>query len=227
MTQTIGSRRQVWNGNAKHTSGGLTKSGLTMSHGRIVSKAKHISAKKEMRLLKHGYGTKKGKFGFVKVGTKRNRKMRGGMHNLSPLQLMEEGNGIAGQGITPGGPQTLAGMAGGRGRARSYGMAGGDDYQPNIAGGGKMYGGSGMQSLSPQGSASWAGDGISGSGLTDFGAGSVGLQMQAGMSGGRRRRKVKSSRRQKKSMRGGTTNYRLSPLELGSTDVQMRAGMGN
>ena len=231
MTQTIGSRRQVWNGNAKHTSGGLTKSDLTMSHGRIVSRAKHISAKKEMRLLKHGYGTKKGKFGFVKVGTKRNRKMRGGMYALSPLQLMEEGNGIAGQGITPGGPQTLAGMAGGRASARasarSYGMAGGDDYQPNIAGGKRMYGGSGMQSLSPQGSAAWAGDGISGSGSTDFGAGSVGLQMQAGMSGGRRRRSSRGRRGQKKSMRGGTTNYRLSPLELGSTDVQMRAGMGN
>jgi len=223
MTQTIGSRRQVWNGNAKHTSGGLTKSDLTMSNGRIVSKAKHISAKKEMRLLNHGFGTKKGKFGFVKVGTKKNRKMRGGMHNLSPSELMEEGNGIAGQGITPGGPQTLAGMAGGggvgsgirRSRYRSYGMAGG----------------SGMQSLSPQGSASWAGDGISGSGLTDFGAGSVGLQMQAGMSGGRRRRSSKGRRGQKKSMRGGTTSQRfaLSPLELGenSTDVQFRAGQGN
>jgi hypothetical protein len=238
MTQTIGSRRQVWNGNAKHTSGGLTKSDLTMSHGRIVSKAKHISAKKEMRLLKHGYGTKKGKFGFVKVGTKRNRKMRGGMGRLSPLQLTEEGNGIAGQGITPGGPQTLAGMAGGRAsarasaRARSYGMAGGDDYQPQIAGGSKsLYGGSGMQSLSPQGSAAWSGDGISGSGLTDFGAGSVGLQMQAGMSGGRRRRNSRGRRGQKKTMRGGTTSQRfaLSPLELGenSTDVQFAAGRGN
>ena len=52
MTQTIGSRRQVWNGTAKKTSGGLTKSDLMMSHGRIVSKSKHFSAKKEMRLLK-------------------------------------------------------------------------------------------------------------------------------------------------------------------------------
>ena len=226
MTQTIGSRRQVWNGNAKHTSGGLTKSDLTMSHGRIVSRAKHISAKKEMRLLKHGYGTKKGKFGFVKVGTKRNRKMRGGMYALSPSELNGNGNELNVK-VMHEGPQVRAGMAGGRGRARSYGMAGGDDYQPHIAGGGKMYGGSGMQSLSPQGSAAWAGDGISGSGSTDFGAGSVGLQMQAGMSGGRRRRNSRGRRGQKKSMRGGTTNYRLSPLELGSTDVQMRAGMGN
>ena len=63
----VGSRRQVWNGTAKKTSGGLTKSDLVMSHGRIVSKSKHISAKKEMRLVKHGYGTKKGKFGCVKL----------------------------------------------------------------------------------------------------------------------------------------------------------------
>ena len=66
MSLNIGSRRQVWNGTAKKTSGGLTKSDLIMSHGRIVSKSKHFSAKKEMRLLKHGYGTKKGKFGYVK-----------------------------------------------------------------------------------------------------------------------------------------------------------------
>ena len=59
MSLNIGSRRQVWNGTAKKTSGGLTRSDLIMSHGRIVSKSKHFSAKKEMRLLKHGYGTKK------------------------------------------------------------------------------------------------------------------------------------------------------------------------
>lgn len=91
MTQTIGSRRQVFNGTAKRTSGGLTKSELMMSHGRIVSKSKHFSAKKEMRLLKYGYGTKKGKFGFVKVGTKKHRKghkkMRGGMGSLSPADV--------------------------------------------------------------------------------------------------------------------------------------------
>ena len=36
-SQTIGSRRQVWNGTAKKTSGGLTKSDLMMSRGHIVS----------------------------------------------------------------------------------------------------------------------------------------------------------------------------------------------
>ena len=48
--------------------------------GRIVSKEKHATAKKEMRLVKAGYGSKKGKFGFVKLGNGKgkSRKMRGG-----------------------------------------------------------------------------------------------------------------------------------------------------
>jgi hypothetical protein len=72
---TIGSRAQVWHRTAKKTSGGLTRNHLMMNKaGRIVSKAKHNTAKKENRLLKHGYGTKKGKFGFVKIGSRKNRK---------------------------------------------------------------------------------------------------------------------------------------------------------
>jgi hypothetical protein len=192
MTQTIGSRRQVWNGTAKRTSGGLTKSDLMMSHGRIVSKSKHFSAKKEMRLLKYGYGTQKGKFGFVKVGTKKHRKghkkMRGGHAGvnmaLSPSGAM--GDGIDGQGITDYsslgsiGVQEAAGMAGGRRRSR------------------KMYGGSGMRGMAEPGSAMWNGDGIAGAGITVGDAGSANLQLLAGMAGGRRRRHRK--------MRGGTTS---------------------
>lgn len=61
-----GSRAQVHHGTAHKTSGGLTKDHLYMNkHGRIVSKKKHMTAKKEKRLVKAGYGTKKGKFGFV------------------------------------------------------------------------------------------------------------------------------------------------------------------
>jgi hypothetical protein len=55
--------------------------------GRIVSKSKHVSAKKDKRLIKAGYLTKKGHFGFVKKGKtmkKGSRKMRGGMSALSP-----------------------------------------------------------------------------------------------------------------------------------------------
>ena len=75
MSKT-GSRRQVF-GTSAHkpsaymTSGGLTKKDLVSSHGRIVSKKKHLTAKKEKRLEKHGYFAKKGKFGFVKRKTRR------------------------------------------------------------------------------------------------------------------------------------------------------------
>jgi len=72
----VGSRAQVHHGTAYKTAGDLTKKDLVMNkHGRIVSKAKHITAKKENRLEKHGYFTKKGKFGFVKKNvTKKHRK---------------------------------------------------------------------------------------------------------------------------------------------------------
>ena len=79
--QTTGTRAQVWHGTAKKTSGGLTKSALMMNkHGRIVSRKKHNTAKKEKRLVKAGFLTKKGHFGFIKKGSKRHRsrKMRGG-----------------------------------------------------------------------------------------------------------------------------------------------------
>jgi hypothetical protein len=76
--KNVGSRAEVFHGNAKHTSGGLTKSQLVKNkNGRIVSKKKSISAKKEQRLKKHGYFTVKGKFGFVKKDTKKkSRKSR-------------------------------------------------------------------------------------------------------------------------------------------------------
>jgi hypothetical protein len=35
-------------------------------HGRIVSKRKHTTAKREKRLVKAGFLTKKGQFGYVK-----------------------------------------------------------------------------------------------------------------------------------------------------------------
>jgi hypothetical protein len=84
----IGTRAQVWHGTAYKTSGGLKKGHLMQNKsGRIVSEKKHHSAKRENRLLKHGYGTKKGKFGWVKTGSKKHRSkknrksMRGGMNS--------------------------------------------------------------------------------------------------------------------------------------------------
>jgi len=86
IEHTIGTRAQVWHGTAKKTSGGLTKSALMMNkHGRIVSRKKHETAKREKRLVKAGFLTKKGHFGFIKKGTKGHkgrkgsRKMKGGM----------------------------------------------------------------------------------------------------------------------------------------------------
>ena len=77
FNELFGSRQQVMNGTAYKTAGELCKSDLMMNKwGRIVSRKKHISAKKEKRLLKHGYTAKKGKFGYVKVNTRKNRKSR-------------------------------------------------------------------------------------------------------------------------------------------------------
>jgi len=67
-----GSRREVFNSTARSTTGGLEKKDLLKNkYGRIVSRKKHISATKEKRLVKFGYGSKKGKFGFVKINSKK------------------------------------------------------------------------------------------------------------------------------------------------------------
>ena len=65
----------VWHGNAYKTPGGLKKADLKFNKwGRIVSLKKHNSARKEKRLQKHGYFTKKGVFGYVKKAVHRTRK---------------------------------------------------------------------------------------------------------------------------------------------------------
>ena len=70
--ELFGSRTQVMNGNAYKTSGELKKDDLMMNkHGRIVSKRKHNTAKKERRLEKAGFFTKKGKFGWVRKTSKK------------------------------------------------------------------------------------------------------------------------------------------------------------
>ena len=93
----IGTRAQVWHGTAYKTSGGLCKADLMQNHaGRIVSKAKHATAKKEMRLVKHGYGTQKGKFGFVKLTGHhgRSRSRRHGRSRRTRGRKMRGGSGI-------------------------------------------------------------------------------------------------------------------------------------
>jgi len=67
-TPAVGSKAAVWHGNAKHTSGGLTKSDLMKTKkGRIVSKKKHAAGKKALKnLVKAGYKAKKGSFKLFK-----------------------------------------------------------------------------------------------------------------------------------------------------------------
>ena len=75
--ELFGSREQVMNGTAYKTTGGLTTDDLLMNkNGRIVSADKYKTAKKEMRLVKYGYGAKKGKFGYVKNSVTINKKSR-------------------------------------------------------------------------------------------------------------------------------------------------------
>ena len=101
----IGTRAQVWHGTAYKTTGGLTKGDLMQNKaGRIVSRAKHNTAKREKRLVKAGFLTKKGHFGFIKNGKsmrkkrgrKGSRKMRGGMSPLSPTNYDGQGVGTSG-----------------------------------------------------------------------------------------------------------------------------------
>jgi hypothetical protein len=76
--ELFGSREQVMNGTAYKTEGLLTIDDLVMNkRGRIVSKKKYISSKKEMRLEQYGYGAKKGKFGYVRIKGQGNGKGKG------------------------------------------------------------------------------------------------------------------------------------------------------
>jgi len=47
---TVGSRAEVFHGNADATSGGLTKKDLKMKDGRIISKAASKAAKSSLKL---------------------------------------------------------------------------------------------------------------------------------------------------------------------------------
>lgn len=65
VSKIIGSRRQVWHGSMKKTSGGLEKGDLMLNkRGRIVSKKKHAFGVTKGRnfLVKAGFDPKKGSF---------------------------------------------------------------------------------------------------------------------------------------------------------------------
>jgi L-asparaginase II len=63
--KTVGSRAEVFHGNAKRTSGRLTKDDLMKNAaGRIVSRKKHEAGKNALKFLHaKGYIAVKGKFG--------------------------------------------------------------------------------------------------------------------------------------------------------------------
>jgi hypothetical protein len=89
-----GSKREVWNGTAKHTPGGLVRSDLMKHKGRIVSKKKHAAGKKAIaRLRKLGYTAKKGSFKLFRKGKK-----RGGFEDLSggDMSGFEDMSGVEG-----------------------------------------------------------------------------------------------------------------------------------
>jgi len=222
--QTTGTRAQVWHGTARKTSGGLTKSDLMQNKaGRIVSRAKHNSAKKEMRLVKHGYGTKKGEFGFVKLGSHKRshkkRKMRGGkslshapfrggagMGSLTPADVNSDYmiKDVVAQQFSP----LDRALVGGRGRSRGRGRGKSRQQQ------GGYYG----NAFAPSDA---MGQGIDGQGITNYNAaGSVGVQEAAGQAGGKRHKHKKHY----KSMMGGTTSRSHSPADYPfSADPMNRA----
>lgn len=75
--ELFGSRQQVWNRTAYKTAGELKHHDLMMNKwGRIVSATKHATAKKEKRLQKYGYYAEKGRFGYVKKGSRKTRTTR-------------------------------------------------------------------------------------------------------------------------------------------------------
>ena len=72
--KTVGTRAQVWHGNAKKTSGGLTKKDLFKRKGRIKSKRASKKAKKNKNLKNAGWTFKKGEFGAIRIEDKQTAK---------------------------------------------------------------------------------------------------------------------------------------------------------
>jgi len=88
MTKTIGSRAEVWHGNAKMTSGRLTKEHLHKNKlGRIVSKKKSLKHSKDPNknpLLKGGLQQKKGSNTFGPLNSnKANKALKSNKANKS------------------------------------------------------------------------------------------------------------------------------------------------
>jgi len=78
----VGSKASVFHGNAKHTSGGLTKSDLVQNkHGRIVSRRKQAAGRKALKYLtRKGYKAKKGVFRLFNKHRRTTRRQQGGFY---------------------------------------------------------------------------------------------------------------------------------------------------
>lgn len=218
----IGTRAQVWHGTAYKTAGGLKKDDLMQNKaGRIVSRAKHTTAKREMRLVKHGYGSKKGKFGYVKTDSKSKSRSRrsskrggSGLASLSPADINE--TGVIGEVPQNFGPVERA-LVGGRRRSRSRGRGRSARRSRGRGRSASQYGGM------PYGSEivpTNVGESSGINAVVDTVASTVGVQERAGMAGGRRRT------RKYASMRAGTLN-RTHAMGPGSVGVQFQSGLGN
>jgi hypothetical protein len=73
----VGSKLLVFRGEAKHTSGGLTKKDLMRHKGRIISRKKHAAGKKAIKhLFSKGYKPKKGTFKLFRKGDAKETKKR-------------------------------------------------------------------------------------------------------------------------------------------------------
>ena len=145
----IGTRAQVWHSTAYKTSGGLTRMDLIMNkHGRIVSKTKHNTARREKRLVKAGYLTKKGHFGSVKNVSRSRRGGDGmptgmGFPNNSPMGMALSHGGTRRRYYKKGGmnmgkmpmdsmPMDKMGMMGGK-RRRHRRMKGGNGVNYSLS----------------------------------------------------------------------------------------------
>ena len=97
--KAVGSRAEVWHENAKHTSGGLEKKDLKMNkRGRIVSRKKSKTAKKQKRLEKAGFKPKKGTFKLFKKSDGKTRRKRKGGRYPDPASLGMKGGALVAYG---------------------------------------------------------------------------------------------------------------------------------
>jgi hypothetical protein len=162
-----------------------------------------------MRLVKHGFSAKKGKFGYVKVGTKKHhkgsKKMRAGsgMGEVNPASVNSPDmiKMVVPQHLTPLDRALLGSTGGKRRKSMKGGVVYGSGLSPADVSAGNITGYS---------NPSYMGMGIDGQGITNYGMSSNDVQLAAGQAGGKRRKHRK--------MWGGTTSRNLMGY---GTDVPM------